>query len=99
MLLSETLESEIAHIVNQIQSGATPKDCVPERWKRTESREEMSSAFHAVCLDLWIRLGDTALNRTGYTNAISDFWEEIEGKKEDEKSSQDIEHWDEAWYF
>jgi hypothetical protein len=44
-------------------------------------------------------MGDTALNRSGYTNSILSFWDEIIGKKEEEKSSYVIEHCDDSWYF
>ena len=99
MSLLKISQSNVKHVIDVIHSGALPETCIPEVWKLEVNREKVDKAYHDVCMSLWIQLGDTALNRSGYTNSLTMFWNEILGKKEEENKPSDIEHWDETWYF
>ena len=92
-------QSDVRHVIDVIHSGVSPESCVPNSWKLETNRESVDKAYHDVCMSLWIQIGDTALNRTGYTNSLTMFWDEILGKKEEENKTSEVEHWDESWYF
>ncbi len=99
MISSSALTREVNQVIDEIQRGSHPEKCVPEEWKLEENRKSLNDAFYAVCTKLWFEMGDTTLNRSGYTNSITAFWDEIIGKKEEEKLIDDVEHLDETWYF
>jgi hypothetical protein len=99
MSLSSNLVDEVRQVIDKIQQGCDPENCVPDLWKLKVNRDTLDEAFQGVCLRMWLQLGDTALNRSGYSNSISSFWEEIIGKKEEKKLTDDVEHLDESWYF
>ena len=99
MTLSNNLTNEVRLVIDEIQTGVDPKVCVPAAWKLLENRSILDKAFQDVCFNLWMRMGDTALNRTGYSNSILYFWNEVIGKKEKKISSSIVEHCDDSWYF
>ena len=98
MSLSSNLINEIRQVIEKIQLGTSAAECVPKVWKLDKNRQALDDAFHDVCVKMWAEMGDTALNRSGYSNSISSFWDEIIGRKK-EKSHEDVEHLDETWYF
>tara|TARA_B100000131_G_C17874161_1_gene515500 strand:- start:13 stop:312 length:300 start_codon:yes stop_codon:yes gene_type:complete len=92
-------ESDVKSVIDLIHSGVSPETCVPAEWKLESNRDHVDSVYNDVCMMLWLQMGDTALNRSGYTNSLSSFWDEIIGRKEDKNKISEVEHWDEAWYF
>ena len=99
MNLSKNLKFEIKEAIEKIRNGIPPEECVPRIWKLESNRSEVDAAYTDVCMCLWLEKGDTALNRTGYTNSMNDFWNEVIGKKDSQNTTDLIEHWDESWYF
>ena len=93
------IHESVRRAIDLIHSGTAPKDCVPDEWKLESNRDKIDEAYHDVCMNLWLHMGDTALNRSGYTNSLSIFWNEIIGKKDDKNKTSSVEHWDESWYF
>ena len=79
------LESDVRRVVDLIHSGDPPTSCVPNLWKLEANRENVDIAYQEACFSLWFQMGDTRLNRSGYTNSLARFWEEVVGKKEERK--------------
>ena len=99
MSLLKICDADVLRIVELIHSGTLPEICVPSLWKCESNRSIVDKAYHDACMQLWFKMGDTALNRSGYTNSLSAFWNEIIGKKENQNKTDEVEHWDETWYF
>lgn len=93
------IHESVRRAIDLIHLGTSPKVCIPDEWKLESNRDKIDEVYHDVCMNLWLHMGDTALNRSGYTNSLSIFWNEIIGKKDDKNKASSVEHWDETWYF
>lgn len=93
------MHKNVRKVIDLIHSGTPPEVCVPSEWKLESNRDKIDKVYLEVCMNLWLHMGDTALNRSGYTKSLLDFWNEIVDKKEDEIKVTSVEHWDESWYF
>ena len=88
MILSK---EDIRHLVDRVRSGMAVKHACGHI-KLTQSYEDFSNVMLDAIFDVWIRIGDSGYNKSGYRTAFDAVENEFFTKEKEIKNAPDNEH-------